>query len=86
MHFERDELFDTTLLEKQLSLLPPPRTAHLDVTEVESLLKDLVAWADKQTDVQAVGLAGSWARAAARLDSDVDVVIIVDDVTGCDAG
>ena len=43
--------------------------------EVEHLLARIVAWAAGR-DVQGVALVGSWARGAARPDSDVDVVVL----------
>lgn len=79
VHFDQDDLFDTTLFEKALPLLPPD-AAHPAVEEVEVVLQAVTAWAASQADVRAVGLAGSWARAEARPDSDVDLVLIVDDV------
>jgi hypothetical protein len=44
---------------------------------VAALLDAFTAWASAQTDVQAVVLAGSYARAAARPDSDIDLVLLV---------
>ncbi len=43
--------------------------------EVRTLLATLGGWAQGRHDVVAVGLAGSWARGDARMDSDVDVVL-----------
>ena len=34
------------------------------------------SWAQRRTDIQAVGLAGSWARGAQRPDSDADFVVL----------
>ena len=47
--------------------------------EVRTLLATLSEWAQGQPDVVAVGLAGSWARGDARMDSDVDVVLLTED-------
>ena len=44
--------------------------------EVERVLAAFAAWAPLHADVVAVGLVGSWARGAAREDSDVDVVVV----------
>lgn len=44
--------------------------------EVERLLERVRVWAGDRPDVAAVGLAGSWARGEARMDSDVDLVIL----------
>lgn len=80
VHFDREELFDTTLFEKPLPLLPAALDCHPAVESVEAFLQGVVVWADEQLDVQAVGLAGSWARGSAGPGSDVDLVVIVDDV------
>lgn len=47
---------------------------------VPGLLAAVREWASGRADVQAVALVGSWARDAARSDSDVDLVLVVDDV------
>jgi predicted nucleotidyltransferase len=47
--------------------------------EVRTLLATLRGWAQGRPDVVAVGLAGSWARGDARMDSDVDVVLLTED-------
>jgi predicted nucleotidyltransferase len=44
--------------------------------EVERVLAAFAAWAPARADVVAVGLVGSWARGTARMDSDVDVVVV----------
>ena len=46
---------------------------------VERLLRQVVAWAAEQDEVQAVVLVGSYARGDARADSDVDLVLLVED-------
>ncbi len=46
--------------------------------EVRSLLARLRKWAQGRPDVVAVGLAGSWAQGDARMDSDVDVVVLTE--------
>ena len=46
--------------------------------EVRSLLARLRKWAQGRPDVVAVGLAGSWAQGGARMDSDVDVVVLTE--------
>ena len=46
--------------------------------EVRTLLATLRGWAQGHPDVVAVGLAGSWARGDARMDSDVDVVLLTE--------
>lgn len=45
--------------------------------EVDEVLATVVEWAGR-SDVQAVGLIGSWARDAAHLTSDVDVIVLTD--------
>lgn len=46
---------------------------------IERLLDEAVAWARRRPDVRGVALVGSWARGAARPDSDVDLVVLTDD-------
>lgn len=48
--------------------------------DVDAFLDVLVSWAQSQRDVTAVGLAGSHARGTAEPDSDVDLILVVDDV------
>lgn len=50
------------------------------MTDPQTFFDDLVAWAAKRQDVRAVGLAGSWARGTATPNSDVDLILIVNDV------
>ena len=47
--------------------------------EVEQFSATLLEWAKGRTDVVAVVLVGSWARGDARMDSDVDVVLLTED-------
>ena len=42
----------------------------------EQAIQAITHWAEARSDVEAVALVGSWARGAARPDSDVDVVIL----------
>ena len=46
--------------------------------QIDALLDDLAAWAVRRSDVVAVGIAGSHARGTARPDSDVDIILIVE--------
>jgi predicted nucleotidyltransferase len=48
-------------------------------TEVERLLSRARDWATRRPDVVAVALVGSWAYGNARLDSDVDLVVLTTD-------
>jgi Streptomycin adenylyltransferase len=48
--------------------------------EVNDLVEQAVAWARARSDVRALGMVGSWARGAERMDSDVDLVVVTDDV------
>jgi len=43
-------------------------------------------WAAAHDDVRGVVLVGSWARDAARTDSDVDVVVLTDTAAHVEAG
>jgi uncharacterized protein len=51
----------------------------VDPERIERLLDRAVAWARRRPDVRGVALVGSWARGAARPDSDVDLVVLTDD-------
>ena len=44
--------------------------------ETETFLAAVKRWAEQQPDIQGVLLVGSYARGAARPDSDVDLVIL----------
>ena len=44
--------------------------------EYERIRETLIAWARDQEDIQGVAVVGSWARSAARMDSDIDVVVL----------
>ena len=46
--------------------------------EVRAVCRSVAGWAAARPDVVAVGLAGSWARGAARAGSDVDLVVVAD--------
>jgi GrpB-like predicted nucleotidyltransferase (UPF0157 family) len=46
---------------------------------VEAFLRAFAEWAWQRHDIAAVALVGSRARGSARLDSDVDLVILADD-------
>src|SRR5215212_4977186 len=48
------------------------------VEHIRELLDTFVAWASAQADVQAMALVGSYARGAAKDDSDIDLVILTD--------
>jgi predicted nucleotidyltransferase len=45
---------------------------------IRGFLDAFVGWASDQADVQAIALVGSYARDAARDDSDIDLVILTD--------
>lgn len=44
--------------------------------EVRELFERAGDWAARKPDVVAIGLAGSWARGDARMDSDVDLILL----------
>ncbi len=48
------------------------------VIEVRNVLARLRKWAEGRPDVVAVGLVGSWVHADARMNSDVDVVVLTE--------
>lgn len=48
------------------------------IEDIRDFLNSFVAWASEQPDVQGIALVGSYARGAARDDSDIDLVILTD--------
>ncbi|MCC6791979.1 MAG: aminoglycoside 6-adenylyltransferase, partial [Thermomicrobiales bacterium] len=44
--------------------------------EVAQILAAIRSWADRRPDVRAVAVAGSWAHDTARMDSDLDLVVL----------
>ena len=49
-----------------------------NIDNIRDFLEAFVAWASTQPDVQAIALIGSYARGAARNDSDIDLVVLTD--------
>jgi predicted nucleotidyltransferase len=47
--------------------------------DVEEVLGRVTEWAARREDVRALALVGSWARGRARVDSDIDLVLLVDE-------
>ena len=47
--------------------------------DIRDFLNAFVDWASAQGDVQAIALVGSYARAEARDDSDIDLVLLTDE-------
>jgi uncharacterized protein len=50
------------------------------LSEVEEVLGAVSVWAAHRGEIRAVALVGSWARGTATAASDVDVVVLTDDV------
>lgn len=50
----------------------------LNTDKVKLILEKVVQWASHRTDIFAVALVGSWARGAARADSDIDLMFLTD--------
>lgn len=50
------------------------------VRDIADFLEEVVTWAQAQGDVTAIGLTGSHARGTASPDSDVDLIVVVEDV------
>jgi predicted nucleotidyltransferase len=44
--------------------------------EYERVVRSVADWANQQRDIVGVAVVGSWARGAARMDSDIDLVIL----------
>lgn len=51
------------------------------IAEVEGVLRAVAAWAAAQPDVCGLALVGSWARGDASMGSDVDLIMLSDDIT-----
>lgn len=49
------------------------------VAEYRRIIRSVAAWASRQPDVAGVAVVGSWARNQARMDSDLDLVVLTDD-------
>lgn len=47
--------------------------------QIDILAAELKGWAERRPDVLAAAIVGSYARGTARADSDVDVVLVVED-------
>jgi predicted nucleotidyltransferase len=43
----------------------------------QDLINKVVNWASNQADIEAVGLVGSYANQTARADSDIDLVLLI---------
>ncbi len=48
------------------------------IEHIRDFLDAFVNWASSQADVHGIALVGSYARAAARDDSDIDLVLLTD--------
>ncbi len=44
----------------------------------ERVIGAVTGWAERQPDICGVAVVGSWARGTARMDSDIDLVILTD--------
>jgi uncharacterized protein len=49
----------------------------LNIERVNLILEEVTQWASHRTDIVAAALVGSWARGAARMDSDIDLMFLV---------
>lgn len=64
--------------ERTITIIP----THIEMVteeraeEVRELLARVRSWAARRHDIVAVGLAGSWAHGDARMDSDVDIILL----------
>ena len=47
--------------------------------EYDEVLRIVAAWSAAQPDIVGVAVVGSWARGAARMDSDIDLVVLSTD-------
>ena len=46
---------------------------------VAPIVAPIVSWASRRPDIRGLALVGSWARRAARRDSDIDLVLLVNE-------
>jgi hypothetical protein len=53
-----------------------------DRPRIGHIIRTILAWATAQPKIRAVALVGSYARGAARPDSDIDLVLLVTDPQG----
>jgi uncharacterized protein len=53
----------------------------LNAEKIKLILEQVAWWAACRADIAAVVLVGSWARGAARVDSDVDLMILTNSPT-----
>jgi predicted nucleotidyltransferase len=49
------------------------------MSDITPFLSDLVTWAGRQPGVGAIALVGSHARGTAGADSDIDILLLLDD-------
>jgi uncharacterized protein len=48
----------------------------LNSEKINLILEEVTQWASRRTDIAAAALVGSWARGAARVDSDIDLMFL----------
>jgi predicted nucleotidyltransferase len=53
------------------------------LAEYRRVVSAVGSWARGRVDVRAVAVVGSWARDEARMDSDVDLIVLTDDTARC---
>jgi Nucleotidyltransferase domain len=53
--------------------------------EVRSIVDTVMRWAEEHDDVRGVVMVGSWARDAAHIDSDLDIVVLTNTSAYADA-
>jgi uncharacterized protein len=51
---------------------------HINDKKIKFILEEVAQWAARRTDIAAAALVGSWARGTARVDSDIDLMILTD--------
>lgn len=51
---------------------------HPNAEKIKLILEEVAQWASSRADIAAVALVGSWARGTARIDSDIDLMILTD--------
>ncbi len=51
---------------------------HPNTKKIKLILEEVARWAACRAEIAAVALVGSWTRGTARVDSDIDLMILTD--------
>ena len=56
--------------------------SSMQAQKVDLILAQVVEWAANRADISAIALVGSWARGAARPNSDIDILFLTPNFEG----